>query len=377
MFKKTLAAAAILGAFAGSAFAADVTLYGVVDTGLSYQHSKVKGSDATDTFKMVDGQNAGSRFGLKGVEDLGNGVKVGFVLENGYNADAGTFDSNGTRMFGRQSTLFVDGAFGHVSFGRVGQIASGAGDYAVMSKISAFGTGIGNIGSETAVYGGTASRFDNMVTYRTPKFAGFQVTAQYSFDGNTQEDTLKVGTDDASHGKEGQSNVNRYYGVGATYQIAGLQAVVVVDSINYASGPDTTKTDDDALTVTAGVSYDFNVAKVYFGGQYFDHSKRFGKKAEISLADDSATVTGYGLNLSADIPVMGGTAKVGVGYGEGERDIAGDKPELKLYQASAAYVYPLSKRTSVWTGANYLQGDFNQAADQKLAEFVFGMTHKF
>lgn len=46
--KKTLAAMAVLGAFAGSAFAADVTVYGVVDLGLNYQHQKVGDADATD-----------------------------------------------------------------------------------------------------------------------------------------------------------------------------------------------------------------------------------------------------------------------------------------------------------------------------------------
>ena len=46
MFKKSLAAVALLGAFAGSAFAADVTLYGVVDEGFLYTH---KDADKTDT----------------------------------------------------------------------------------------------------------------------------------------------------------------------------------------------------------------------------------------------------------------------------------------------------------------------------------------
>lgn len=80
--KKTVAAVAVLGAFAGSALAADVTLYGVVDAGLVYTHldQDVQGVDATDKFEMKSGNQAGSRWGLKGVEDLGNGVQVGFIL---------------------------------------------------------------------------------------------------------------------------------------------------------------------------------------------------------------------------------------------------------------------------------------------------------
>lgn len=109
--KKTLAALAVLGAFAGSAMAADVTLYGLVDYGFSYEHvdGDTADKDAQDTFQMKSGQNSGSRFGLKGTEDLGNGLKVGFVLENGFTADDGKMD-NSDRLFGRESNLFVTGA---------------------------------------------------------------------------------------------------------------------------------------------------------------------------------------------------------------------------------------------------------------------------
>lgn len=114
--KKTLAALAVLGAFAGSAMAADVTLYGLVDYGFSYEHvdGDTADKDAQDTFQMKSGQNSGSRFGLKGTEDLGNGLKVGFVLENGFTADDGKMD-NSDRLFGRESNLFVTGAFGTLS----------------------------------------------------------------------------------------------------------------------------------------------------------------------------------------------------------------------------------------------------------------------
>ena len=87
--KKTLAAVAVLGAFAGSALAADVQLYGIVDEGLAYSHVDLDGAaDATDSFSMNSGMQSGSRFGFKGTEDLGNGLTVGFVLENGFSAPA-------------------------------------------------------------------------------------------------------------------------------------------------------------------------------------------------------------------------------------------------------------------------------------------------
>lgn len=114
--KKTLAAVAALGAFAGSALAADVQLYGIVDTGLLYSHvdADVANIDATDSFQMKSGMASGSRFGLKGTEDLGNGLTVGFVLENGFDSDTGA-DSG--VFFDRESSLFLEGGFGKVAFG--------------------------------------------------------------------------------------------------------------------------------------------------------------------------------------------------------------------------------------------------------------------
>ena len=96
--KKTLAAVAVLGAFAGTSMAADVTMYGVVDTGLLYQHGEASASidgigsasAEVDSFSMEPGTNSASRFGIRGTEDLGtviageystyNGMTVGFKL---------------------------------------------------------------------------------------------------------------------------------------------------------------------------------------------------------------------------------------------------------------------------------------------------------
>ena len=102
--KKTLLALSLAGAFfaAGAASAADVQVYGLIDLGLAYVHSDadVNGVDDTSKFTMENAREFGSRFGLKGTEDLGNGYKVGFVLESGFRADDGTRDQGGD-LFGR------------------------------------------------------------------------------------------------------------------------------------------------------------------------------------------------------------------------------------------------------------------------------------
>ena len=180
--KKTLAAVAVLGAFAGSAVAADVTLYGLVDYSLQYQHldADVATADATDTTQMASGANSGSRFGLKGTEDLGNGVKVGFVLENGFAADTGAL-GNSSRLFDRESQLFVEGAFGRVAFGRFGQLASSLGSYGLLGVTGPFSTGWSDATAGLKYVNANGhSRYDNAITYVTPSFGGLTVYAQYS-----------------------------------------------------------------------------------------------------------------------------------------------------------------------------------------------------
>ena len=85
---------AVLGAMAGSAFAASVTMYGVVDAGLNFK--SIAGDDvpafeqhSDSSFGLDSGLNSGSRFGIKGVEELGNGWNVGFTLENEFTSDDG------------------------------------------------------------------------------------------------------------------------------------------------------------------------------------------------------------------------------------------------------------------------------------------------
>ena len=108
--KKTLIAAAVMAA-SGIAFAAsNVTLYGVIETGVVVQKAKHHDTNVA----MVSGFDSGSRWGIRGVEDLGNGYNVGFVLEEGYDSDTGanTASNSAGKVFGRESQLFVQGGFG-------------------------------------------------------------------------------------------------------------------------------------------------------------------------------------------------------------------------------------------------------------------------
>ena len=223
MFKKTLAAVAVLGATAFSVQAADVTMYGKVDTGLQFKTNEVTEGNQTVTdvnkFDMRSGQNSSTRFGVKGEEDLGNGLKVGFMLENGFQSDSGALKSE-KRIFDREASVSVYSDFGTLSMGRMGGVGSGAGTYdLVLATADAFDGGDNN------VFGfATSDRYDNMVTYQTPKFAGMQATVQYSFKEAS-----------GAEGREGSSAVNRYASAGLTGNFGALNTVLAYEFQNYDS----------------------------------------------------------------------------------------------------------------------------------------------
>lgn len=397
MFKKTLAAAALLGAFAGSAVAADVMLYGVVDYGLQYTHvdSDKANTDAVDNFQLSSGNQSGARFGLKGSEDLGNGVKAGFHLETGFSADTGSLAQN-SRLFGREARLFVNGAFGEVAFGRMGTLGSANGTYGILGNLSPFGASwVGAVEYSTYYVGGI--RADNTVTYKTPTFAGVTVYAQYSFETNTkQEENLKA--------TEGKASANRYYALGATYKAAGFDLAAVVDSYNWSST--FTKKDadlDDGLSVTLGGSYDFEVAKIFLSGQYFDNmigndksqpgsdpvdaGKSDSFYSFSSYFDNQNPIEGYALQAGVSAPVAGGTAMFAVGYTDAEEansEANQAKIEFKRIGTSVGYTYSLSKRTNLYGVAAYyrdsLKNEKNVAGadrDPSTVTVYAGIRHTF
>ena len=122
--KKTLLAATLLAGFAGAAQAADsVTLYGLIDAGIGYEKVKFDGNSQS-RFGGVQGVSSGSRFGLRGTEDLGDGLRAVFTLEGGFGPMNGKSLQNG-RLWGRQATVGLDSdTWGRLEFGRQTNLAS-------------------------------------------------------------------------------------------------------------------------------------------------------------------------------------------------------------------------------------------------------------
>ena len=390
--KKTLAAVAVLGAFAGSALAADVQLYGIVDTGLQYVHGDTDSTSANsdfDSFSMESGMASGSRFGFKGTEDLGNGLTVGFILEDGIKSDTGVDDDV---LFNRESSLFLQGGFGKVAFGRIGSFNGGVSSWAKYGVMSVFGTSWGDYSAQAGTWAMGAGMWNNMIAYETPSFAGFKVFAQYGM-GNQIKDANKV-----LAGEENESSSDRYYAIGASYNNGPLSLYFAVDSINYASygtGDDVDPNGDDSLTVTFGGNYDFEVVKLYAGAQYFDEIKLSKMKGVVNDLEDAdfnaggfaSRMKGWSLGVSAGIPVAGGTVMVGAAYLDAEaadsQEAVGHKDdELSRWIVSAGYDYPFSKRTDVYGVVTYNQDNLKftgDHADQDPYMFgvMVGLRHKF
>ena len=378
MFKKSLAAVAVLGAFAGSALAADVQLYGLVDLGLNWTQVD-KGTTTTDSFGMGSGQNSGSRFGLKGTEDLGNGYKVGFNLENSFKADDGALDK-GSRLFHRESLLFVQTPFGEISAGRTGALDAGTGRYNLMgSGATAIGTGWDKVGCSSDVLLGTGSRMDNTLTFKSPNMAGFTVLAQAS---------LKKDNTSNTDGEEGSSDAERYYGLGVTYGVGAFNTGLVVSQADYgraAVNGNNPQNDDDMLTVSGFVNYDFGMIKPMFAAQYWDGGKDYDGAASVNITSDNKNYAtkGYGLVVGATAPVVGGTLKVTAGWNDYETlfETAQDgNGEGNNFMVGVGYEYPLSKRTFVYTAAGYSEKKVEWKTEEdktKTSEVMFGMVHKF
>lgn len=120
--KKTLLAASLLAAFAGSAVVADVSLYGRIDLGLCWSHADNGYDGATNSVAMTTGNFTSSRFGLKGEETLGDGYKVSFIFEKGYSPDTGALKTSNT-IFDREATLHLTTPFGTFAASRLAPLA--------------------------------------------------------------------------------------------------------------------------------------------------------------------------------------------------------------------------------------------------------------
>lgn len=159
------------GAYAQSS----VTLYGVVDSGITYTNNQ-SGSSA---WQATSGGLASSRWGMRGKEELGGGTAAIFTLENGFNAMTGASLQNG-REFGRLAFVGLTGPWGQLTLGHQNDIII---DY--LLPYTASNLFAGSLGAHAGDLDNTYADFklDNTVKYQTRQYGGFSFGALYRFGG--------------------------------------------------------------------------------------------------------------------------------------------------------------------------------------------------
>ena len=306
--KKSLIALAVLAASGAAMAQSSVTLYGVVDTSIGYVNGKENVSG------LLNSGNATSRLGFKGVEDLGNGLKAEFVLEGQVNPDDGTAGaSNGGFDFKRQSTVgLTSSEFGTVRLGRA-LTAS----YNAVSRYDMFGTvGLGATRAWSESY---QNRSNNMISYISPKFAGFGVGVDYGF------------------GEKEANKTDRYMGLGATYDNGPLSLGLGYDKQNNALGA---IANEDLTTWQLGGSYDLSVVKL---AAFYKETKY----KEI-VGTDSFKFKTWNLGVSAPV---GAAGVVKASY----NNYKASDSSAKANQFSLGYVQNLSKRTALYGTYSFLK----------------------
>ena len=332
--KKTLIAVAALSTMAASAMAANVTLYGKIDQGFQIQSQKVGDGDRATTWQGVSGISSGSRWGLKGTEEITDGYKVGFVLESGFDG----MDGTGNNAFNRDAFLTLNTPFGMLTVGRTGKLSDGNTGDIIAGQASPFGTSYKLAAStNTTFVGFNNDRTDRALRYVSPKFAGVQFHAEYA---------------NMNAGKTA-STKQRYGGVGVSYANGPFYAAVTAETIRMPAGV----AGDDPQAYGFAANYDFGVAKVFAGYQYAKESAKWG--------DLNAGT------LGVSAPVAGGTVMASVAYAKGD-------DSHSLTSGALGYKYSLSKRTYLYTDVAYAQ---EKAATTKVktktTQFNAGICHNF
>ncbi|MGY2486116.1 porin [Cupriavidus sp. CP313] len=174
--KKQLAGFALIGGFAQMACAqGSMILYGVVDEGLTYNNN----AGGHHQFGLVSGVIQASRFGLRGSEDLGGGMKALFVLENGFDASSGKLGQGGL-LFGRQAYVGLSGNHGTVTMGR--QYDSVV-DFVGPLNVGAQWGGFYNAHPGDIDNLNNSARVNNAIKFRSQNYGGLSFGGVYSLGG--------------------------------------------------------------------------------------------------------------------------------------------------------------------------------------------------
>lgn len=344
-----------MGAVAHAQTASNATIYGRINTTVESQ--KVTGLDRTTVL-----QNNASRWGIRGTEDLGGGMKALFQLESGFNSDTGGFTNNfgqGTSpaLFNRESFVGLSGGFGTVRAGRItSPVYFASADYVSMHNhdtgtssdalFNFFATGVNN---------------NNSITYKTPSFGGADVEVAYSLAAGF----LQINPNGFNElpGSNNQRNFQVAVNwVGGPLHLGGGYA-----QMKDRSGLPATPEVKDETTVIRAL---YEMGPITVGG-YYERSKfDFGPGARRSRNN---------IRLSGMYAMGASEFHLNVGIAD---DFSG-LPSSGAKQATVAYNYNLSKRTKVYAFYTQVDEDSNgtfyvsSTPGSKFSSLALGVRHNF
>ena len=349
--KKSLIALAVLAASGAAMAQSSVTLYGIADAWVGSTETQVNGVGQRQTAVNTSGVN-GSRWGLKGSEDLGGGMKAIFTLESGFSLDTGASAQNGT-LFSRQAFVGLQSGFGTVSLGRQYSAYDNL-QGATNQNYDAF-----TFNARSGAGGGVAAngikdytnRIDNSIAYTSPSFGGFSGAVVYGFGENKNAVIAATPTTPAFVNSDAtdSASVHIKYAngpilVGYAYQqdkLAGVGAAQDKNKYNLVGG-----------------SYDFGVAKLTASYNTVKNNTLKDKEGQIGVS------------------VPFGAAAISAGYARSKTEgITGERTG-KGY--SILGTYALSKRTGLYAGAQNTKAHIlNAAAETEITTYGLGVRHSF
>lgn len=312
--KKLLTLAAFAACVGTASAQSSVTLFGVVDLGLE----RTTLSPGSSTLRLTSGILSGSRWGLKGSEDLGGGTSASFQLESGFDASTGAAGGGGGMSFNRQAWVGLNGGFGSVKVGRQYVPYFGA-----QGAIDPFGLGLVGDGSGMiSIFQHYGVRMNNTINYSLPGYGGFSGEVAYGLGEST-----------------GGGSVGSQYGLSGTYAAGPLTAVASFHSQGQVvEGADA----GDNRSFLLGAVYDFKVAKLH--GAIADNRKE----------NRSGAATGRSRDMMLGVSAPVGPVMVMASYMR-HKDRLDANGGSNFWALGATY--DLSKRTSFYTSFSRISND--------------------
>jgi predicted porin len=366
--KKTLVALAVLAASGAAMAQSSVTLFGVVDAGLT------QASALTNKRTSMSSSNiSSSQLGFRGTEDMGGGLAAHFWLEASLANDVGASGATNTNnqasgsaaaaagtqglTFARRSTVSLSGAIGEIRLGR---------DYTPqfwnLTVFDPFGTnGIGTnqmMGGGAIVPGSTGGTFVR---------ASNSLSFLYNHGKNATYASGGAGFHAAVQSYQGEYLSNAAGGTGDDGNGAGIRVGYNQGPISVAyAASNTTFASGKVQTTNLGGAYNFGVARVM---------------AQTATDKVGATLQGKGQLMGVTVPMGAGTFKLA--SSQYETNAAGNPTTKKM---AVGYVYDLSKRTAVYGtyarvsnsgGANAALGGTVGSANASSNGTDIGFRHSF